>query len=249
MELTKKDFIYEGKAKRLYTTEDPNYVIVEYKDSFTAFNGQKKATMSGKGVLNNKISSKLFQLLADNGVESHFVKQLDDTHQLVKRVHIVPLEVIVRNITTGSLCKRLGVQEGMELPRPLFEMCYKDDALGDPFIIEDHALLFGWATIEDHALLFGWATKEELDKIKDISLRVNAILKDYFAKLGVVLVDFKLEFGKDMQGNLILADEISPDTCRFWDKSTGDHLDKDRFRKDLGNVLGAYEEIWRRISA
>ncbi|WP_300263106.1 phosphoribosylaminoimidazolesuccinocarboxamide synthase [uncultured Cloacibacillus sp.] len=237
MELTKKDFIYEGKAKRLYTTEDPNYVIVEYKDSFTAFNGQKKATMSGKGVLNNKISSKLFQLLADNGVESHFVKQIDETNQLVKRVDIVPLEVIVRNITTGSLCKRLGVQEGMELPRPLFEMCYKDDALGDPFIIEDHALLFGWAT------------KEELDKIKDISLRVNAILKDYFAKLGVVLVDFKLEFGKDMQGNLILADEISPDTCRFWDKSTGDHLDKDRFRKDLGNVLGAYEEIWRRISA
>ena len=224
MELTKKDFIYEGKAKRLYTTDDPNYVIVEYKDSFTAFNGQKKATMSGKGVLNNKISSKLFQLLADNGVESHFVKQIDETNQLVKRVNIVPLEVIVRNITTGSLCKRLGVKEGMELPRPLFEMCYKDDALGDPFIIEDHAL-------------------------KDISLRVNAILKDYFAKLGVVLVDFKLEFGKDMQGNLILADEISPDTCRFWDKSTGDHLDKDRFRKDLGNVLGAYEEIWRRISA
>ena len=237
MNLTKKDFIYEGKAKRLYTTEDPNYVIVEYKDSFTAFNGLKKATMSGKGVLNNKISSKLFQMLADNGVESHFVEQIDDTNQIVKRVQIVPLEVIVRNITTGSLCKRLGVEEGKVLPRPLFEMCYKDDELGDPFIIEDHALLFGWAT------------EEELDKIKSISLRVNEILKDYFAKKGVVLVDFKLEFGKDMQGNLILADEISPDTCRFWDSSTGDHLDKDRFRKDLGDVLGAYEEIWKRISA
>ena len=199
MNLTKKDFIYEGKAKRLYTTEDPNYVIVEYKDSFTAFNGLKKATMSGKGVLNNKISSKLFQMLADNGVESHFVEQVDDTNQIVKRVQIVPLEVIVRNITTGSLCKRLGVEEGKVLPRPLFEMCYKDDELGDPFIIEDHALLFGWAT------------EEELDKIKSISLRVNEILKDYFAKKGVVLVDFKLEFGKDMQGNLILADEISPD--------------------------------------
>lgn len=236
MEYTKKDFIYEGKAKRLYTTEDPNYVIVEYKDSFTAFNGLKKATMSGKGVLNNNISSKLFELLSEKGVESHFVKRLNETDQLVKRVTIVPLEVIVRNITTGSLCKRLGVEEGMQLPRPLFEMCYKDDALGDPFIIEDHALLFGWAT------------KEELDKIKDISLRVNAILKEYFASKGVVLVDFKLEFGKDMQGNLILADEISPDTCRFWDSSTGDHLDKDRFRKDLGDVLGAYREIWKRIS-
>ncbi len=236
MELTKKDFIYEGKAKRLYTTEDPKYVIIEYKDSFTAFNGQNKATMSGKGVLNNNISSKLFKILADGGVESHFVKQLDDTHQLVKRVKIVPLEVIIRNITTGSLCKRLGVAEGIKLPRPLFELSYKDDALGDPFIIEDHALLFGWAT------------KEELDKIKEISFRVNEILRDYFAKKGVVLVDFKLEFGKDADGNLMLADEISPDTCRFWDSSTGDHLDKDRFRKDLGDVLGAYEEIWKRIS-
>ncbi|MBR4401832.1 MAG: phosphoribosylaminoimidazolesuccinocarboxamide synthase [Synergistes sp.] len=234
--MTKKELIYEGKAKKLYTTEDPKYLIVEYKDSFTAFNGQKKATMSGKGILNNKISSHLFKLLADNGVESHFAGQIDDVHQLVRRVKIVPLEVIVRNITTGSLCKRLGVAEGMKLPRPLFEMCYKDDALGDPFIIEDHALLFGWAT------------KEEIDKIKEISFKVNDILKDYFAKKGVVLVDFKLEFGKDSDGKLMLADEISPDTCRFWDSSTGDHLDKDRFRKDLGNVMAAYEEIWKRIS-
>ena len=236
MDLTKKELIYEGKAKKLYTTEDPKYLIFEYKDSFTAFNGQKKATMSGKGVLNNKISSRLFELLAENGVESHFAGQIDDVHQLVRRVKIVPLEVIVRNITTGSLCKRLGVEEGMKLPRPLFEMCYKDDALGDPFIIEDHALLFGWAT------------KEEIDKIKEISFKVNDILKDYFAGKGVVLVDFKLEFGKDSDGKLMLADEISPDTCRFWDSSTGDHLDKDRFRKVLGNVMAAYEEIWKRIS-
>ena len=193
--------------------------------------------MSGKGELNNKISSKLFEYLKSQGIESHFVRQMDDVHQLVKRVTIIPLEVIVRNITTGSLCKRLGVQEGMTLPRPLVEFCYKKDELGDPIILEDHAILFGWAT------------EEEIAKIKDISLKVNSVLKEYFAQKGIVLVDFKLEFGKDSKGNLMLADEISPDTCRFWDSSTGDRLDKDRFRKDLGNVLGAYEEIWKRISA
>jgi len=237
MELTKRDFIYEGKAKKLYTTDDPNLLIVEYKDSFTAFNGVKKATMSGKGQLNNKISSKLFDVLASKGVQSHFVKQLDDTHQLVKRVKIIPVEVVVRNITTGSLCKRLGVEEGMKLPRPLVEFYYKDDALGDPLILEDHAILFGWASEDDIA------------KIKEIAVRVNEVLSEYFAKRGIILVDFKLEFGKDSAGNLMLADEISPDTCRFWDSSTGDRLDKDRFRKDLGNVLDAYEEIWKRISA
>lgn len=237
MEMTKKDFIYEGKAKRLFTTEDADLVIVEYKDSFTAFNGEKKATMSGKGQLNNKISSKLFELLASKGIKSHFVRQIDEINQLVTRVEIVPIEVIVRNITTGSLCKRLGVKEGITLPRPLIEFCYKDDALGDPLILEDHAILFGWAT------------EEEITKIKEISLQVNSALKKYFADLGIVLVDFKLEFGKDSKGELMLADEISPDTCRFWDSSTGDRLDKDRFRKDLGNVLGAYEEIWKRISA
>ena len=235
--MKKVDLLYEGKAKKVYTTEDPDILIVDYKDDATAMDGLKKGTIVGKGAINNRMTNHIFKLLEKEGIPTHYVEELSDRETLVKKVSIIPLEVIVRNITTGSLCKRLCVQEGMELPRPLFEMCYKDDALGDPFIIEDHALLFGWAT------------KEELDKIKDISLRVNAILKDYFAKLGVVLVDFKLEFGKDMQGNLILADEISPDTCRFWDKSTGDHLDKDRFRKDLGNVLGAYEEIWRRISA
>ena len=235
--MEKKDFIYEGKAKRLYTTEDPDLVIVEYKDSFTAFNGVKKATMGGKGELNNKISTKLFEYLASKGVESHFVRQLDDIHQLVKRVQIVPLEVIVRNITTGSLCKRLGVKEGMVLVRPMIEFSYKNDELGDPLINDDHAILLGWAT------------EEEVAKIRAISIKVDEILKEYFAARGVTLVDFKLEFGKDSKGNLMLADEISPDTCRFWDSSTGDRLDKDRFRKDLGNVLGAYEEIWKRISA
>lgn len=236
-ELTKKDFIYEGKAKKLYTTEDPDLVIVEYKDSLTAGNGAKKATMGGKGKLNNEITSTVFEYLKSKGIESHFVRKINDTDQVVKRVKIVPLEVVLRNITTGSLCKRLGVKEGMRLPRPLIEFYYKSDELGDPIITEDHALLFGWAT------------KEELAKIKDITLRVDAALQDYFGKVGVTLVDYKLEFGKDSKGNIMLADEISPDTCRFWDSSTGDHLDKDRFRKDLGNVLGAYEEIWKRISS
>ena len=235
MEMTKKDFIYEGKAKRLFTTEDADLVIVEYKDSFTAFNGEKKATMSGKGQLNNKISSKLFELLASKGIKSHFVRQIDEINQLVTRVEIVPIEVIVRNITTGSLCKRLGVKEGITLPRPLIEFCYKDDALGDPLILEDHAILFGWAT------------EEEITKIKEISLQVNSALKKYFADLGIVLVDFKLEFGKDSKGELMLADEISPDTCRFWDSKTHEKLDKDRFRRDLGGVEDAYKEILKRL--
>jgi len=236
-ELTKKDFIYEGKAKKLYTTEDPDYLIVEYKDSLTAGNGAKKATMSGKGELNNKITSKIFEYLTSKGIESHFVRKIDNVNQIVKRVAIVPIEVVLRNTTTGSLCKRLGIQEKLKLERPLIEFYYKNDDLGDPIITEDHAILFGWAT------------KEEIEKIKDITLRVNAALKEYFEKAGITLVDFKLEFGKDSKGNIMLADEISPDTCRFWDSTTGDHLDKDRFRKDLGNVLGAYEEIWKRISA
>jgi phosphoribosylaminoimidazole-succinocarboxamide synthase len=228
--------LYEGKAKRLYATDDPGAVLVEYKDSFTAFNGEKRAEMSGKGRLNNLISSEIFGYLAANGVPLHFMERVDDLRQLAVRVRILPLEVVVRNITTGSIVKRLGVEEGMRLPRPLLEFYYKDDALGDPIVTEDHALLFGWASEED------------LSQIKDITLRVNGLLKELFAPLGIVLVDFKLEFGRDAGGALLLADEISPDTCRFWDSSTGDRLDKDRFRKDLGNVLGAYEEIWRRLS-
>jgi len=234
--LEKRDFIYEGKAKRLYTTDDPNLVLVEYKNQLTAFNALKKADMEGKGRLNNRISSRLFELLAEKGLPSHFVRRLDETTQLVRRVTILPLEVVIRNITTGSLCKRLGVAEGQVLPRPLLEFYYKDDALGDPMVTEDHALLFGWADEAD------------LAAIKEMALRTNSLLKEIFEPLGVILVDFKLEFGRDSEGRLLLADEISPDTCRFWDRATGDRLDKDRFRKDLGDVLGAYEEIWRRLS-
>jgi phosphoribosylaminoimidazole-succinocarboxamide synthase len=228
--------IYEGKAKRLYATSDPGRTIIEYKDSFTAFNGEKRAEMSGKGRLNNLISSAIFEYLSDNDVPLHFIERIDENRQLAVRVRILPLEVVVRNITTGSICKRLGVQEGLHLPRPLLEFYYKDDALGDPIVTEDHALLFGWASEED------------IFQIKRITLRVNDLLKNLFSSLGIVLVDFKLEFGVDGSGGLLLSDEISPDTCRFWDASTGDRLDKDRFRKDLGDVLGAYEEIWRRLS-
>lgn len=233
---TEKEMLYEGKAKKLYATDNPARTIIEYKDSFTAFNGEKRAEMSGKGRLNNLISSEIFAYLAQNGVPLHFIERIDDLRQLAVRVKILPIEVVVRNITTGSICKRLGVEEGQALTRPLVEFYYKDDALGDPIITEDHALLFGWASQED---IFG---------IKRMTLRVNDLLKDLFAPVGVVLVDFKLEFGIDASGKLLLADEISPDTCRFWDASTGDRLDKDRFRKDLGDVLGAYEEIWKRLS-
>ena len=234
--MDKGAFIYEGKAKRLFETSDPNIVLIEYKDSFTAFNGEKKATMGGKGQLNNKISANIFTYLKENGIPVHFEQQLDDIHQLARRVTILPLEVVVRNITTGSICKRLGIEEGLRLPRPLVEFYYKEDALGDPIVTEDHALLFGWATAEDIA------------EIKKLTLRVNELLSAFFLEKGIVLVDFKLEFGKDAAGNILLADEVSPDTCRFWDQSTGNRLDKDRFRKDLGNVLEAYEEIWRRLS-
>lgn len=233
---TKKEQIYEGKAKKLFRTEDPDKTIIEYKDSFTAFNGEKKAEMSGKGRLNNLISSEIFGFLAKRGVPLHYIERIDDLRQLAVMVKILPLEVVVRNITTGSLCKRLGVEEGIKLERPLVEFYYKDDALGDPLVTEDHALLFGWAA------------EDELSSIKKITLRVNDLLKELFGPLGIVLVDFKLEFGKNSAGELLLADEISPDTCRFWDASTGDRLDKDRFRKDLGDVLGAYEEIWKRLS-
>lgn len=229
--------IYEGKAKRLFETEDPDLTIMEYKNSFTAFNGEKRAEMEGKGKLNNAISSYIFEYLKASNVPLHFIEKLDETRQLATRVKILPLEVVVRNITTGSIVKRLGVKEGEHLPRPLIEFFYKDDALGDPLVTEDHALIFGWA---DEA---------SIAEIKKLSLTVNELLKKLFDDIGVTLVDFKLEFGRDSSGRIVLADEVSPDTCRFWDKSTGDHLDKDRFRKDLGNVLGAYEEIWRRLQA
>jgi phosphoribosylaminoimidazole-succinocarboxamide synthase len=233
--MTKGELLYEGKAKKLYATDDPALCIMEYKDELTAFNALKKATMAGKGKFNNLISSKIFEHLSALGFPTHFIRRLDELNQLVKRVTIVPLEVVVRNLTTGSICKRLGVQEGMRLPRPLVEFYLKNDALGDPLVLEDHALLFGWAT------------EEELDRMKKLALDVNKALSELFEKLNIFLVDFKLEFGKDRDGNLVIADEVSPDTCRLWDRTSGDRLDKDRFRKDMGNVLEAYEEIWRRL--
>lgn len=233
--MTKGELLYEGKAKKLYATDDPALCIMEYKDELTACNALKKATMAGKGRLNNLISSKIFERLNASGFPTHFIRRLDELNQLVKRVTIVPLEVVVRNLTTGSICKRLGVQEGMRLPRPLVEFYLKNDALGDPLVLEDHALLFGWAT------------EEELDRMKKLALDVNKALSELFEKLNIFLVDFKLEFGKDRDGNLVIADEVSPDTCRLWDRTSGDRLDKDRFRKDMGNVLEAYEEIWRRL--
>jgi phosphoribosylaminoimidazole-succinocarboxamide synthase len=235
-ESAEKSLIYEGKAKKLYSTDDPNTVLIEYKDSFTAFNGEKRAEMSGKGRLNNLISSAIFEYLAKNGVPVHFIERVDESRQTAARVKIFPLEVVVRNITTGSIVKRLGIAEGTKLPRPLVEFYYKDDALGDPLVTEDHALSFGWATEAD------------LKTIKEITISVNELLKSLFESIGIVLVDFKLEFGRDNGGKLLLADEISPDTCRFWDALTGDRLDKDRFRKNMGNVLDAYGEIWRRLS-
>lgn len=234
--MSKGEMVYEGKAKRMFLTDDPGRLVVEYKDSLTAFNAQKVASMEGKGRLNNVISSVIFQYLKDRGVDNHFVRVIDDTHQEVLRVTILPIEVVVRNITAGSICKRLGVKEGLPLPRPLVELYYKDDALGDPIITEDHAVLFGWAT------------QEELDQVKSMALKVNQLLGEMFDQVGVTLVDFKLEFGRTKDGRIILADEISPDTCRLWDKATNDRLDKDRFRNDLGRVLEAYEEIWKRLS-
>ncbi len=227
--------LYEGKAKRMFATEDPDVLLVEYKNSLTAFNAQKKASMEGKGQLNNLISSEMFEYLNSQDISTHFIQKLDENHQLVKKVDIVPVEVVTRNITTGTLCKRLGVNEGIRLPYPLVEYYLKSDELGDPLIMDEHAILFGWAG------------REELKTMKETTLKVNELLTSFFSELGIVLVDFKLEFGKDKDGNIILSDEISPDTCRFWDKQSGEKLDKDRFRKDLGNVLDAYQEIYKRI--
>ena len=235
MELTKKDFIYEGKAKKLYTTEDPEVLIVEYKDSLTAGNGAKKATMGGKGELNNKITSKLFEYLASKGVESHFIKQIDDNNQYVKRVQILPLEVIVRNTAAGSISQRLGIPEGTKFDEPTLEFSYKNDDYHDPLINDDHAVAMKLAT------------REEIAQVRDMTMKLNEFLKDFFAQRGVDLIDFKVEYGKDNYGNIILADEISPDTCRFWDIETGEKLDKDRFRRDLGNIEEAYQEMLKRV--
>lgn len=227
--------LYEGKAKKVYATDDENLVIVSYKDDATAFNGQKKGTIVGKGVVNNKVTNYLMQMLEAQGVPTHFVEQIDDRDTIVKKVSIVPLEVIIRNISAGSFAKRYGVEEGIVFDAPTIEFSYKNDDLGDPLINSYHALALGLATAE------------EIETIKTLAFRVNDVLKAFFKGVQVDLVDFKLEFGRLTDGTIVLADEISPDTCRFWDSVTHEKLDKDRFRRDLGNVEGAYAEMLRRI--
>ena len=233
--MEKREQMYEGKAKKVYATDDENLVIVSYKDDATAFNGQKKGTIVGKGVVNNKVTNYLMQMLEAQGVPTHFVEQIDDRDTIVRKVSIVPLEVIVRNISAGSFAKRYGVEEGIVFDAPTIEFSYKNDDLGDPLINSYHALALGLATAE------------EIETIKTLAFRVNDVLKAFFKGVQVDLVDFKLEFGRLADGTIVLADEISPDTCRFWDSVTHEKLDKDRFRRDLGNVEGAYAEMLRRI--
>lgn len=234
--MTKLEQLYEGKAKKVFKTDDENLYIVDYKDDATAFNGEKKGTIAGKGVINNIMSNHMFQLLEKQGVPTHFVEQLSERETVVKKVSIVPLEVIIRNISAGSFAKRYGVNEGIVFDQPTIEFSYKNDDLGDP-LINDY-----------HAMALKLATAEEIETIKKMAFKVNEVMKAYFDTLNVTLVDFKLEFGKTVDGTIILADEISPDTCRLWDKDTGEKLDKDRFRRDLGNVEEAYQEILRRLT-
>ena len=232
--MKKCELLYEGKAKKVYATDDKDYCIVDYKDDATAFNGLKKGTITGKGVVNNKMSNYMFKMLEGKGIKTHFVEELSDRETLVKKVQIVPLEVIVRNKAAGSLAKRLGLEEGTPMRTPVLEFCYKNDDLGDPMVNEYHILAAGFAT------------KEEIDQISSMSLKINEILKEFFLSVNIELIDFKLEFGRCADG-IILADEISPDTCRFWDVNTHEKLDKDRFRRDLGGVEEAYAEVMKRI--
>ena len=233
--MEKREQLYEGKAKKVFATDDPNLVIVSYKDDATAFNGLKKGTIVGKGVVNNKVTNHLMQLLEQEGVPTHFVEELSDRDTVVKHVSIVPLEVIIRNISAGSFAKRFGVEEGIVFDEPTIEFSYKNDDLGDPLMNAYHA----------RALKL--ATAEEIETIKAMAFKVNEVLKAFFKAVNVDLVDFKLEFGRLSDGTIVLADEISPDTCRFWDSTTHEKLDKDRFRRDLGNVEDAYSEMMRRI--
>ena len=233
--MEKKEQLYEGKAKKVFATDDPNLVIVDYKDDATAFNGLKKGSIAGKGVINNVMSNHMFQLLEKQGVPTHFVEQLSERETLVKKVSIVPLEVIIRNISAGSFAKRFGVEEGIVFDEPTIEFSYKNDDLGDPLMNAYHAVALKAAT------------REESETIKSMAFKVNEVMKQYFDSLNVILVDFKLEFGKTADGKIVLADEISPDTCRLWDKTTKEKLDKDRFRRDLGGVEEAYQEIMKRV--
>ncbi len=230
-----KVMLYEGKAKKIFTAEDKDNVVVYYKDDATAFNGAKKSEIDKKGILNNSITSAIFEMLNNKGIKTHFIKKLNDREQLCKKVEIVPLEVIVRNVAAGSMAKRLGIEEGKDLKTTIFEICYKDDKLGDPLINDYHAVALGLVSFD------------ELEEMYSITSNINNILKDFFARQNIRLIDFKIEFGR-YKGEIILADEISPDTCRFWDAKTNEKLDKDRFRRDLGSVEEAYTEILNRIS-
>ena len=232
--MEKREQLYEGKAKKVYATDDPDVVIVSYKDDATAFNGEKKGTIQGKGVINNRMTNLVFRKFEDAGIPTHFIEELSERDTAVKKVEIVPLEVIVRNVAAGSFSKRMGVEEGRELLCPILEFSYKNDELGDPFINDDYALALGLAT------------QEELDQIRTYTKKINEIMKEYFLNAGMKLIDFKIEFGR-YHGRIILADEVSPDTCRLWDVNTNEKLDKDRFRRDLGNVEEAYNEVFHRL--
>ena len=235
--MEKREQLYEGKAKKVYKTDDPELLIVSYKDDATAFNGEKKGTIVGKGVINNRVTNHLMQKLEKAGIPTHFVKELSDTDTVVKKVSIVPLEVIIRNISAGSFAKRYGVEEGIVFDQPTIEFSYKNDDLGDPLINSYHALALKLAT------------PEEIETIKKYAFQVNDLLKSFMKEIGIDLVDFKLEFGRLTDGTIVLADEISPDTCRLWDEKTHEKLDKDRFRRDLGGVEDAYAEIMKRLLA
>ena len=233
--IEKKEQLYEGKAKKVFATNDPNLVIVDYKDDATAFNGEKKGTITGKGVINNKMTNFMLKMLEKEGVPTHLVEEISDRETIVKKVSIVPLEVIIRNVAAGSFSKRMGVEEGKQLLCPILEFSYKNDDLGDPFI-NDY-----------YALALGIATKEDIDTISKYAFKVNEFMVKFFKGLNIDLIDFKIEFGKTADGTIILADEISPDTCRFWDSTTHEKLDKDRFRRDMGGVEEAYQEIMKRL--
>jgi len=228
--------LYEGKAKRIYETENPNEVICEFKNSLTAFNGEKASEEEGKGALNCAITTLIFEALEKGGIPTHLIKQIDETKQLVKKVKIIPIEVVVRNIAAGSLAKRLGLKEGEKLPFTIVEFYYKNDDLNDPLINDDHAMILNLVD-----------NRKELEILREYGIKVNEFLKEFFDKVGLILVDFKIEFGKDSEGNIILADEITPDSCRLWDKETGKKLDKDLFRFNLGNIKEAYTEVLNRL--
>ncbi len=230
------EMLYEGKAKQVYATDDPDKIIIHYKDAATAYNNIKKATIANKGVLNNKISTIIFEYLHKAGIETHYIETINDRDQVCRKVSIIPLEVIVRNYIAGSMAKRLGLEEGIKPNNVIFDICYKADELGDP-LINDH-----------HAVALGVVTYEELDYIYKVTGKLNEILIDLFKKIDINLIDFKIEFGRTSDGKIVLADEISPDTCRLWDVKTNEKLDKDRFRRDLGHVIEAYEEIYARLS-